>query len=111
MDTFHVISIVPVEHLSPLLRWLEARQLPYNVELHNVKKPPEKRQTNGGLTGKALILELLTKKPMSVKELGDAFVLAGRKRQNCHGPLHQLRNDKTVISKNGKYILNKGAAK
>jgi len=110
MDIFKVVSLVPMEQLSPLLKWMETRRISYNVELSNVKQPAI-RQMNGGQTNKALVLELLAKKPMSVKEIGDAFVAAGRKRQGCHGPIHQMKNDKTISAKNGVYSVNKGTAK
>jgi hypothetical protein len=108
METFNVISIVQVEHLTHLLKWLEARQIPYNVELNSPKRAP---RVENGSTNKALVLSLLSKRPMSVKELGDAFLAVGRKRHACHGPLHQLKKDKTITSKNGVLSINKGAGK
>ena len=99
METFNVVSIVPLAHLSQLLKYFEARQIPYNVELSKVKQPIVK-QTNGQ-TNKALVLDLLSKKALSIAQIGDAFVAAGRKRSSCYGPLHILKKDKVVDSKKG----------
>ena len=109
MDTFKIISLTPAEHLAPQLKWLEARQIPYNVELSNVKQPSVKR-TNGS-SNKSLVLELLSQKPMTIAEIGEAFVAAGRTKKASYGPVHQLKRDKLVSLKGGKYSINKGAVK
>lgn len=103
MDTFQVISIVPVEHLTSLLRWLEARQLPYNVELKSVKKISA--SSPDGQSNMELARTVLSKGTKTMREIGDAFVASGRKRKAAYSAVHNLKKGKHIKQTKEGYSL------
>jgi len=96
METFNVVCIVPVNHLTDVLKRLESLKIPYNVELRRTVRKPNEPRTVNGVTNKDFILDRLSKGPLTVRQLGDAFMADGRKRQRMHGPLFQLKKAKLI---------------
>jgi len=106
-ETYKVVGLVQHKQLGEVLRVLEERKIPYNVELH-VDEAIKKPRKNGGTTGADFILGLLKKSPMNGQQLKEAFKTDGRSGASISSVLQKLRVEKLVTYKKGTgYMLRR----